>query len=109
VKTQENAMSRLTTVGIAVAASICIAGGALQAQTFASSGDLAYCSALSESYKRYVGDPGESANVARHMSRRADVTGETAVANCQQGNAAAAIPVLERKLIDAKVPLPPRR
>jgi ABC-type glycerol-3-phosphate transport system substrate-binding protein len=59
-------------------------------------GDLAYCRALSAKYRDFA-----RANVI--SPPLAD-----AMYQCDTGNSAAAIPVLERALNDAKVPLPPR-
>ena len=61
--------------------------------------DAQYCQALVNRYVRYVGhDIGSS-----HRLRD-----QVAVSQCRSGNAAAAIPVLERALTNAKVALPPR-
>jgi hypothetical protein len=76
---------------------------ATQAQTPKSSpADLSYCAKLSELYQRYLG-PGNS----RQMGSP-DAVGGEAVAKCQQGDAAASIPVLERLLTKAGFSLPPR-
>ena len=63
-----------------------------------------YCAALADLYVRYVGrsESGPSSN------RRPDVNGGVAQAKCHSGDTAAAIPILEQKLIDAKVTLPAR-
>ena len=67
--------------------------------------DRAYCVALGVQYERYVGPSYQS-------SRRGQPTPNAEVdyakTQCTQGNVAAAIPFLERKLADAKVPLPGR-
>src|SRR5213079_2279455 len=74
---------------------------AVGAQT-ASREDLRYCAAMSELYKRYIG-------TSQYDRRpRNDVTGDQAVAQCEAGNAAAAIPVLEQKLRNNGFTLPPR-
>jgi hypothetical protein len=75
-----------------------------QAQQVASAADLRYCARLSELYVRYVGrsEAGPSAPV------KPDVNGGVALAKCHEGNAAAAIPILERKLRNAGFTLPPR-
>ena len=77
---------------------------AAQAQSGDRLADMNYCAALSEKYVRYVGrsESGPHANV------RPDVNGGVALAKCKQGDTATAIPMLERKLTDAKVELPPR-
>ncbi len=58
--------------------------------------DMAYCAALSASYRRSV------------SNSNADAIAGDAMAQCQAGNTAVGIPVLERILRDAKVTLPPR-
>jgi hypothetical protein len=75
-----------------------------QAQQVARAGDLRYCAQLSDLYVRYVGrsEAGPSVPV------RPDVNGGVALAKCQSGDAAAAIPILERKLVNAGFTLPPR-
>ena len=66
--------------------------------------DLRYCAQLSELYVRYVGrsEAGPSAPV------KPDVNGGVALAKCHAGDAAASIPILERKLRNAGFTLPPR-
>lgn len=59
--------------------------------------DKAYCAELSSMYRRYVqNSPG----------RRFDVEAGYALDNCQKGNTAAAIPVLEKKLEASGFSLP---
>jgi len=58
--------------------------------------DLAYCQALSDIYVRYIGHDFQYGNYAR---RRANNDAQVAVAKCEQGETAFAIPVLERELI----------
>lgn len=59
--------------------------------------DKAYCAELSSMYRRYVqNSPG----------RRSDVEAGFALENCQKGNTAAAIPVLEKKLEASGFSLP---
>jgi hypothetical protein len=68
----------------------------------AESGDAAYCKALAEKYETYL------ANMTTGRSPQLDsVDGRVAVEQCKAGNAVAAIPVLERKLHNAKIDLPP--
>lgn len=60
-------------------------------------GDKAYCDELSALYRRYVQNaPG----------RRFDVEAAVALEDCQKGNAAASIPVLEKKLLQSGFSLP---
>lgn len=66
--------------------------------------DLRYCAQLSDLYIRYVGrsEAGPNAPV------KPDVNGGVALAKCKEGDAATAIPILERKLVNAGFSLPPR-
>jgi hypothetical protein len=68
--------------------------------------DQAYCTALSDLYVRYVGHDEDNSNNLLYL--RGSLDGQVAVAQCRQGNTAAAIPVLERKLTDQKFTLPAR-
>jgi hypothetical protein len=74
-----------------------IAGAAmtLPLAAFAQSSDTAYCKALSGKYREYA-----KANVV-------DAEAAAAMAQCDK-SPAAGIPVLEKRLKDGKVPLPPR-
>jgi hypothetical protein len=94
-------IGRLMTLASVVALPI-----AASAQT-GSLSDLAYCQALSETYVRYVGQ--DERGAYRAPSLRGTLDGQVAVAKCRQGDAAAAIPVLERVLTDNKFPFPARR
>jgi hypothetical protein len=59
--------------------------------------DKAYCAQLSSLYRKYVqNSPG----------RQFDVDASVALDNCQKGNTAAAIPVLEKKLRESGFSLP---
>jgi len=80
---------------------------AASAQTLrtAPSPDVNYCMAMSDLYVRYVG---HDENSPERLVRRGDAEGEVAVAKCRAGDAATAIPVLERKLTDARITLPAR-
>ncbi|HSI00372.1 MAG TPA: hypothetical protein VLA02_07195 [Reyranella sp.] len=90
--------------GLVVVAVLFTASGA-GAQSRSVPADLRYCWALSELYQRYVGNPvTETSSI-----RRNDAAAEAALAHCRQGNAAAAIPVLERKLLDNRFTLPARQ
>jgi hypothetical protein len=95
-------MQRLATM-IAVAAGLVLPVAA-SAQP-ASRSDVAYCTALADTWVRYVGHDETSPRLAR---RAGDAEGYVAVAKCRQGDAAAAIPTLEKKLTDAKFTLPAR-
>jgi hypothetical protein len=67
--------------------------------------DQAYCTALSDTYTRYIGydefDPDR-------LRRRGSLSADLAVVECKQGNTAAAIPVLEKMLSGKKFTLPSR-
>jgi hypothetical protein len=63
----------------------------------AQSDDKAYCAQLSELYRRYVQNA---------TGRRVDVEALTALDDCSRGKAATAIPVLEKRLRDAKITVP---
>lgn len=68
----------------------------------AQSGDAAYCKALAEKYETYLN------NMTSGRSPQQDsVDGRVALEQCKAGNTVAAIPVLEQKLRNAKIDLPP--
>ena len=69
---------------------------------FAQSNDAAYCKALSEKYEALI------VNMKGHTTQQGSVDGDYAVQQCKAGNPAAAIPILEKKLNDAKIELPKR-
>ena len=63
----------------------------------AQSDDKAYCAQLSEIYRKYVQNA---------TGRRVDVEALQALDDCSRGKAASAIPVLEKRLRDAKITPP---
>jgi hypothetical protein len=63
--------------------------------------DMAYCAQLSALYRRYLGNTAEGKTFP-------DVAAATAMDKCERGNTAAGIPVLEKKLRDARFTLPKR-
>ena len=68
--------------------------------------DMEYCARLSELYVRYVG---RSEAGPSRMPVTPDSVAGTALAQCKhQDTVGQAIPVLERKLLDARFTLPPR-
>jgi hypothetical protein len=69
------------------------------------SGDLAYCRALSQIYVRYVGHDWQYGDRQMFIANN---DAQVAVAKCEQGDAVGAIPVLERELIKNKITLPAR-
>jgi hypothetical protein len=67
----------------------------------------AYCSKLSQTYGEYVGTFGGYLGGDSRGGEAADLDARVAIANCQDGNYAAGIPVLQEKLRDARVTVPP--
>jgi hypothetical protein len=95
-----NHMLRTTTL----LAAITLLGLPLAAQAQAptsSAADLSYCAKLSDIYQRYLGPEN-----SHHMDTTPNVVGGEAVAKCQEGDAAASIPVLERLLTNGGFTLP---
>ena len=73
---------------------------ALPGSADAQGGDAAYCAELSTLYRRYVeNSPG----------RQDDAEAALALDNCKNGNSAAAIPVLEKKLLEFGFTLPEKK
>jgi hypothetical protein len=72
------------------------------AQMANTSSDERYCQKLTELYDRYVGYTQDGPNW--HGSP--DVTAGVAIAKCKEDDVEASIPVLEKKLADARVSLP---
>lgn len=67
----------------------------------------AYCSKLAQTYGEYVGTFGGYLGGDARGGEAADLDARVAIANCQDGNYASGIPVLEQKLRDARVTVPP--
>jgi hypothetical protein len=67
----------------------------------------AYCTKLAQTYGEYVGSFGGYLGGDSRGGEAADLDARVAIANCQDGNYAAGIPVLQEKLRDAKVTVPP--
>lgn len=76
------------------------------AQAQSGSADRAYCQALSDRYTRYVGT--SEFSTSQPADRRTDPEARLALSQCHHGDARSAIPVLERRLINARVALPAR-
>lgn len=72
----------------------------LTAPAQAQGDDVAYCAQLADLYRRYLGNLGERSFP--------DVSASVAIDDCQKGNTAAGIPVLEKKLRDGRFTLPKR-
>ena len=70
---------------------------------FAQGNEAAYCKALGDKYQTYVSNMQSGRSP---MPESPDV--RIAIDQCNKGNTAAGIPVLEQKLRNAKVDLPPR-
>jgi hypothetical protein len=64
--------------------------------------DATYCRRLTARYEAFI------ENMNGHSMQPGGIDGQVAVEQCKEGNTAAGIPVLERKLQDAKVGLPNR-
>ena len=79
-----------------VIAGVCIATGSNAQSTMS---DSAYCHSLANALSM----GGESRG-----SRMVDTDAAVAIAQCQEGNPTPAIPVLEQKLRDNRIPVPPR-
>ena len=65
--------------------------------------DVEYCKALGDKYRTYVANPQSGRSP---MPDPAEV--QNAIDQCAKGNTAAGIPVLERRLKNARIDLPPR-
>jgi len=96
---------RITTA--CVAAALAAALAALAAAAFAQSpqGEMAYCQALASTYVHYIG---RSEASPYHDVRRGSLDGQVAASQCVPGRTTEAIAVLEQKLRNGKVSLPPR-
>ena len=62
--------------------------------------------ALTHTYTVYVGTVSGALGGVATGGEEADLDARVAIAQCQEGNTAAAIPVLQQKLRDAKVAVP---
>ena len=65
--------------------------------------DAAYCKALTQKYETYVSNMSIG-----HSAGSGTIDASVAIAQCKDGNTASGIPVLEKKLRDARIDLPPR-
>ena len=77
---------------------------AASAQTDSKASDARYCEALTTKYQAFLGSLGSG----KRSGQDTDVAAKLAIEKCQKGDTAAGIPVLEGKLKDAKIELPPR-
>lgn len=81
---------------------VLLAGLGVAGAAFAQQSDPAYCSALGQTYERYVGS-----NASSTRSQQRDATVDAAISQCAT-KTASAIAVLEQALRNAKIDLPPR-
>ena len=95
-------MPKTLVLSILIAAISSLPGA--HAQQTSRATDLRYCAQLSELYIRYVG----RSEAGPDVPVKPDVNGGVALAKCHEGDAAASIPILERKLLNAGFTLPPR-
>jgi len=93
---------------VSVLAACAGADGGSRSNTPASPADIAYCQSLIDNYTTYVGSVGGTLGGNSERSGPADLGAKVAIAQCQEGNTGPAIPVLEQKLRDARVAVPPR-
>jgi hypothetical protein len=70
--------------------------------------DAAYCQSLVNLYATYAGTVGDSLGGNMMGGLPADLNAKVAIGQCQEGDAAPAIPVLEQKLRDICIAVPPR-
>ena len=84
---------------ICLAAALAVVSTAVQAQ----GNDATYCKALADKYTTYISNMQSGRSP---MPESPDV--RVAIDQCSKGNTAAGIPVLEQKLRNAKIDLPPR-
>ena len=70
---------------------------------FAQSSDADYCKALTQKYETYV----SNMSVGRSAGS-GTIDASVAISQCKDGKTASGIPVLEKKLRDARIDLPPR-
>lgn len=99
--------SILVTANAALLAGACTTSGTAPVKP-AQPGDLAYCQQLITQYTTYVGSVGGTLGGKGDGGVPADLEAKVAISQCQEGNTGPAIPVLEQKLRDARVPVPLR-
>ena len=94
---------------VSLTAGACTAtNGGAQFATAARPGDAAYCQSLVNLYTAYTGTVGGSLGGDTTGGEPADLDASVAIAQCQEGNPGPAIPVLQQKLRDSRVAVPPR-
>jgi hypothetical protein len=102
-----NPIPLLATATLSLLAAACANSGSVPTKPV-KPGDLAYCQKLVNQYTTYVGSVGGALGGTTTGGGPADLDAKVAIAQCQEGNPAPAIPVLEQKLRDADVAVPPR-
>ena len=68
---------------------------------------MAYCTTLATLYSEYVGDTGSDLGTTYSGGEEADLSARYAIAACEDGDTGAGIPILQKRLRDAKVAVPP--
>ena len=89
---------------LALAACTQTAGGPPPGMTAAQG--AAYCTKLTTVYSEYVAGVSSSMGGVGRGGGQSDIDARVAIAQCQDGNTAAGIPVLQRELRDNKVEVP---
>jgi len=69
----------------------------------AQTSDADYCKALTQKYETYVSNMSVG-----HSAGSGTIDASVAISQCRDGNRASGIPVLEKRLRDARIDLPPR-
>jgi hypothetical protein len=95
-------------IGPLVATACTATRGSAQVATAPSPADAAYCQSLVNLYTTYAGNVGGSLGGNTRGGPPADLDAKVAIAQCQEGNPRPAIPVLEQKLRDNRIAVPPR-
>lgn len=98
--------------GVLAVAAALVAGGCTQTAGGPPPGmtaaqGLAYCSTLTQTYGEYVASVGGYLGGNDSGGAAPDIDSRVAIAQCQDGNTASGIPVLQRELRNNKVPVPP--
>lgn len=95
----------LMTVSLLVAGCTQTAGGPPPGMTAAQG--QAYCTKLTTTYAEYVAGVSTEMGGVGVGGGQPDIDARVAIAQCQDGNTAAGIPVLQRELRNNKVDVPP--
>jgi hypothetical protein len=99
----------ITAIGPLIAGACTASHGGTQSAMAARPADAAYCQSLVNLYTTYAGTVGGSLGGNTRGGPPADLDAKVAIAQCQEGNPEPAIPVLEQKLRDNRIVVPPRR